>query len=91
MRLKVSSAKWRPCCLGLNVLRAARMPGVFTIVMEIVIGNEFKIYHLKFDLLQRWHVLYVVQYLIGTVFLSTEEVLGSVITVTSNDRHDVAN
>ena len=24
MRLKVSSAKWRPCCLGLNVLKCTR-------------------------------------------------------------------
>ena len=27
MRLKVSSTKWRPFCLGLNVLRDAHVPG----------------------------------------------------------------
>ena len=28
VRLKVSSAKWQPCCFGLNVLMTRRMPSI---------------------------------------------------------------
>ena len=39
MRLKVSSVKWRPCCLGLNVLNSLA-PGRYENNFEIVISEH---------------------------------------------------
>ena len=42
MRLKVSSAKWRQCCLGLNVLSSVSMCSTFVMYMNTQIHATFR-------------------------------------------------
>ena len=41
MHLKISSAKWRPFCLGLNVLRLLKQVPDFIIVIKITGNNSY--------------------------------------------------
>ena len=43
MSLKVSSAKWRPFCLGLNVLRSQYLPYLYKILFNLFVSQHIVI------------------------------------------------